>query len=356
MIDTPEALAAYLPGVAAAPRVALDTEADSLHCYREKLCLVQVTLPDEPSVCTLIDPLAGAMPMAPFFAALEGKPLLLHGADYDLRLMKRTAGFVPAEIFDTMIAARLVGRRAFSLAALVQEEFGVEMTKASQKANWARRPLTAQMIAYAQMDTRYLFELEAILDRQLREKGRRAWFDQSCRRLIDNVRASEEERSRDEDAWRIQGAGSLRGRASALLRALWHWRDAEASEADRPPFHILRNEELLTVARHLDGGGKPPAWRHVRGSRLRRFHDAVERAMALSPEEWPPRPRGNGKRPTAEMDARMGELKKRRDDAAAELDLDPTLIASRAVIEGLAYRAEPPESTLLPWQRELLAV
>src|SRR5262249_6062047 len=226
MIVTAEELFDYLPHIMAASRVAIDTEADSLHCYREKLCLVQIEVPGQKDG-TLLDPLAG-FSLVPFFDALRGKLLVLHGADYDLRLFRRTGEFVPTEIFDTMIAARLVGRNQFSLAALVKSYFGIEMTKGSQKANWAKRPLTAQMMTYARNDTRYLFEIADRLTDELEAKGRMPWFHQSCRRLVENVAQSEPEKSR-EDAWRIAGSGTFRGRAAALLRELWWWRDAEAA-------------------------------------------------------------------------------------------------------------------------------
>ena len=353
MIDNAEALAAYLPRLATAPHIAIDTEADSLHCYREKLCLVQIEVPGQESG-SLLDPLAG-FPLAPFFDVLRGKKLVLHGADYDLRLFKRTGDFVPSEIFDTMIAARLVGRREFSLAALVKHEFGVEMTKGSQKANWARRPLTAQMMTYARNDTRYLFEIADRLSAELEAKGRMNWFLQSCQRLLENVAGAEVEKSREE-SWRIAGSGTFRGRAAALLRELWRWRDAEAAAADRPAFHVLRNEELLTTAKTLDEGGKLPHWRHVRGSRMQRLEESVERALNLPQSEWPNRIRVRSERPTAEMDARATALKQRRDATATELEIDPALIAPRAVIEGIAYRSESPAGTLMPWQRELLGV
>src|SRR5262249_32610008 len=130
-------------------RVALDTEADSLHCYREKLCLVQISIPKRDMI---VDPLA-KIDLAPLREVLADKELILHGADYDLRLLRRNLNFVPKKIFDTVIAARMVGIREFSLAALVKRFFDVELVKGSQKANWAQRPLSAKMAEYAINDT-----------------------------------------------------------------------------------------------------------------------------------------------------------------------------------------------------------
>src|SRR5260370_8454169 len=124
-------LASLLPQIEKVDRVAVDTEADSLHCYREKLCLLQVSLPGRDYV---VDPLAG-VDLAPLSAALERKEIVLHGADFDLRLLRRGLNFTAQRLFDTVIAARLLGIREFSLAALVKRYFAVQLVKASQKPN-----------------------------------------------------------------------------------------------------------------------------------------------------------------------------------------------------------------------------
>src|ERR1043166_8261400 len=118
--------------------IALDTEADSLHAYPEKLCLLQISHEkgDE-----LIDPLA-RMNLARLWPALAPHQLILHGADYDLRLLRKTHQFVPQSIFDNMIASRLLGDREFGLTNLVSKYLGITLEKGSQKADWARRPLT----------------------------------------------------------------------------------------------------------------------------------------------------------------------------------------------------------------------
>jgi len=130
LIDNADGLAAILPLLAPHARIPIDTEADSLHCYFEKLCLIQISVPGHD---LLIDPLAG-FPLEPLFTAFEGKELIIHGADYDLRLLRRVGYAGPKRVFDTMIAARLCGIPEFSLAALIKRYFGVELTKGSQKA------------------------------------------------------------------------------------------------------------------------------------------------------------------------------------------------------------------------------
>lgn len=347
MVATEEALMGLVAGMRPFSRIAVDTEADSLHCYFEKLCLIQVSVPGQD---WLIDPLAGVS-LQPFFEALQGKELIFHGADYDLRLLRRVGFGGPIQVFDTMIAARLCGVTEFSLAALLKQHFGLEIPKTSQKANWARRPLSSAMLAYAINDTRHLHALAEIFGAKLDELGRRAWFEQSCERAI---RATEIIKEKDMDeAWRISGSGALRGRPAAILREIWRWRDAEARAVDRPPFHILNNERMIEIARDVDGG-KRSTPHHLKGSRLRRFHEAIDRALAMPESEWPVFVRSNRSRPSREEEEQMKSIRIKRDEAAQQLLLDPSLVAPKAVIEGLVLRREETIERLMPWQREVL--
>jgi ribonuclease D len=347
-VERPEDLDAMLPQLAPHARIAVDTEADSLHCYFEKLCLIQVSVPGHD---WLVDPLA-KMPLEPLFAAFAQKDLILHGADYDLRLMRRIGYPGPKRIFDTMIAARLCGVNEFSLAALLKRHFNLEIPKASQKANWARRPLPPAMLAYAVNDTQHLHELAEIYEKQLRKLGRWEWFEQSCERAI---RATETSKERDtEDAWRISGSGKLRGRAAALVRELWLWRDAEAREVDKPSFHILHNQQIIDTAVALDAG-REVNFKHLRSGRLRRFEEAVARGLALPESEWPQPVKGESRtRATRAQESQMQALRSKRDALARKLQLDPSLIAPKATIEGLIMRGEETRAQMLPWQRELL--
>jgi ribonuclease D len=348
-IETESALAGMVPALAAHPRVAIDTEADSLHCYFEKLCLIQVSVPEHD---WLIDPLAG-FSLEPFFAALAGREIILHGADYDLRLLRRVGFAGPSSVFDTMIAARLCSVAEFSLAALLKRHFDLTIPKASQKANWARRPLPATMLDYAVNDTRHLHRLAEIYEAELRRLGRWSWFEQSCERA---VQASGVNRERDlEELWRITGSGLLRGRAAAILRELWRWRDEEARALDKPSFHILHNEQLIAAATRLDAG-EEVEFSHLRGPRLGRFRETVRRALALTENEWPQFVRIARPRPSREEEERCKELKTRRDRAAAELQLDPSLIAPKATIESLASQPVETAARMMAWQRELLGL
>ena len=347
MIASSEALAEFLEPMSRADRIGLDTEADSLHCYFEKLCLIQVSIP---GLDVLIDPLAG-LPLEPLFAELAKHEVIIQGLDYDLRLLRRVGMEEVGGVFDTMIAARLIGRTEFSLAALLQKYFGVVLVKGSQKANWARRPLSPQMEEYARNDTRHLEALAAKLEEELQSLGRIEWFRQSCNKAIEATRIV---REREVDTlWRISGSGELRGLAAALLRALWTWRDEEARAVDRPPFHIARNELLIDAARRF-ANGEPVHIAHLSGSRSRRFFEAAEKALALPESEWPQPIRTRRPRPTPEEERRFNDFKTRRDRAAAAHCIDPSLIASKSVLETLAAETEATLAKLLPWQRMLL--
>jgi ribonuclease D len=349
VIATSSQLRELLPELESVDRVAIDTEADSLHCYREKLCLLQISISQRD---VIVDPLAD-VDVAPLREALANKEIVLHGADYDLRLLRRNLNFVPQKIFDTVIAARLMGIREFSLAALVQRYFQIELAKGSQKANWAQRPLPSRMAEYAVNDTRYLLPMAERLETELNSRNRMEWFRQSCQRALE-LAAIDRERDLDE-AWRISGAGALRGRASAVLRELWNWREREAEAADRPPFHILQNRELLSAAERF-AVGESPDYKHFSDRRRRAFRQAAERGMQLPEKDWPVRPRRSGTRPSADVVRRIEELRRHRDRATKDLDLEPSFIAPRATLEAIAADQTRADALLVPWQRELLRI
>jgi len=375
LIATSAQLGKLLEKIARVDRVAVDTEADSLHCYREKLCLLQISLPVREVVAGIgdagpewrgpnagrehrfglqrdyvVDPLAD-VDLEPLCAALERKEIVLHGADFDLRLLRRGLNFSARRIFDTVIAARLLGIREFSLAALVKRYFGVELGKGSQKANWGRRPLSARMIEYAINDTHYLLPLADCLESQLRERDQLDWLRQSCQRAIEQAAV---ERVRDEDElWRIRGSASLRGQEVAVLRALWQWRENEAEAADRPPFHILQNHELLNAATSFVSGSMPD-YKHFSSRRRQTFRQAARTAMRLPEPEWPVMRRRFGTRPGRETLRRAEELRRRRDRAAKELDLEPSFIAPRSTIETIATNETCATTLLVPWQQAAL--
>lgn len=330
-------------------RVAVDTEADSLHCYYEKLCLIQLSFGGNDY---LIDPLAG-FDLAPLARALRDREIVLQGADFDLRLLRRNLDFEATRIFDTVIAARLLGIREFSLSALVERFFGITLSKGSQKANWAQRPLSRHMAEYAMNDTHYLLPLAEKLETDLRERGRMEWFQQSCQRALEQVSV---QRVRDEDdAWRISGSGKMNGRESAILRELWQWREKEAQAADRPAFHVLQNHLMLQAAQAF-AAGETPDFRHFSERRRKGFRRAAERALQLPEAEWPARRRRGKERSTPQTEKTAEELRRRRDAVAGEHGLEPSFVAPRGALDAVAADESRSQTLLVPWQRDLLNI
>ncbi|HEY3660332.1 MAG TPA: ribonuclease D [Candidatus Udaeobacter sp.] len=372
VIASEQKLADLVRQIQVADRVAIDTEADSLHSYREKLCLLQISVPSgviqsNAEECRgstppgmnvdlvsdfIVDPLSN-LNLEPLRQAFELREIVLHAADYDLRMLRRGLNFTASKIFDTVVAARLLGIREFSLGALVKRFFDVELHKHSQKADWALRPLPTRMLEYAVDDVHYLLPLAAKLEEELERVDRRDWFRQSCERAIESA-AAERERAHDE-LWRIGGAGALDPRTGAVLRGLWQWRETEAEMADRPPFHILQSRELLKAAESFTSGHVPD-YKRFSARRRQTFREAAQIALQSPQSEWPVMRRRAGSRPTAEMRQRADQLREQRDKAAEQLGLERSFIASRGALEAIA--ADPARATalLVPWQRELLGV
>lgn len=346
MIATPEELSGLIEAIRSTDQIALDTEADSLHCYFEKLCLLQIGLANNRN--ELVDPLA-ELDLGPLLEAIASRQVILHGADYDLRLLRRVGAFEPAALFDTSLAARLCGRKELGLAALVEQAFGVKLCKASQKANWGLRPLSPKMVEYALNDVRYLLELAARLADELRALDRLEWLEETCQRLLE---AAREERERDLDrVWRVTGTAALDARGAAIARELWFWRDEEARNWDRPPFHVMSNHDIVSISRSLSEG-KPFSTPQFGNSRTKRFEQLVAKALALPKEKWPKAPTRKRRKPSKEELRRFDDLKARRDKVAKKLGLEASVVASKAVLE--AASVDEQTSRLMNWQRRLL--
>jgi ribonuclease D len=348
--DDDKKLAALLGPIGAAPWIALDTEADSLHAYPEKVCLMQISLPGADE---LIDPLSG-IDLGPLFKALGGHELIMHGADYDLRLLRKHHDFVPRAIFDTMLASRLLGVMQFGLTNLVNQYLGVTLDKGPQKADWARRPLTDRMEIYARNDTHHLKPLADRLTADLEAKGRLAWHQESCVRLI---RDCGEIKSPDLDLiWRVKGSHRLTRSGLAVLREIWHWRELEAIEANKPPYFILQHEALVELAAAAAAGRPVEPLIPARFSRRRHagLMAAIRQGQAVPVQKRPEPVRQVFRRISDATKRRLAELQRRRDEKATELGIDPTLIASRAVLLDLAEDWNRHQPELMNWQRDLL--
>lgn len=350
MISEKEELLEWRKRAAAQPkgRVVLDLEADSLHRYQEKICLIKYA--DETGSC-LIDPLA-IEDMSPFYNWLRDTEVWMHGADYDMCLFQRAWETLPAMIWDTQTAARLLGFRQFGLAALVEHFHGVTLSKSSQKADWARRPLSPTMVTYALNDVNYMLDMADKLMAALREKGRVGWFEEICRHSME--RARERYLTGHPDPWRIQGSGKLNRKGLAALRELWAWRDSEAKSWDRPSFMVCSNADLIqwSVALQEQRPVSPSPRFHTH--RRSRFTDAVQKFYLLDEDDYPCRPHIQRRQHSEQFEANLDRLCKIRDEKAEELGIEGSFLITRASLEAIAEDKEKGMATLLNWQKEAL--
>lgn len=331
-----------------APTCAIDTEADSLHRYKESLCLIQLSAGGEN---VLIDPLAidDMQPFAEYLCACE---VWMHGADYDMTMIRREYGKLPPVVWDTQIGARLLGLRKFGLSDLVEHWFGVTLVKTSQKADWGKRPMTPTMLEYAINDVVYLLPMGECIVEELLDLGRYDWFVQSCEAARKKILERDENR---EEAWRINGSGRLNPRGLAYLRALWQWRDAEAASWDKPSFMVVNNKQMIEWADLLAQDMTISLPRHLqRPERLRRYEKALARAAALSDEELPEKIKAPRRKKDSAFEKAVDAIIQKRDAAATALNIDPSLLIARSVAESLAAGEMQPADCLLPWQIEQL--
>lgn len=360
----PGAMQTLVQRIGAAETIAVDTEADSLHNYSEKVCLVQLSFRGEHY---LVDPLA-ELDLAEFLDALADKKLLLHGADYDLRMMRSSLGFRPRrEVFDTMIAAQLLGIEQIGLAALIERFFGITIGKEGQKSDWSRRPLSDQQLRYAVNDTRFLEPLAERLAGELIDRGRLAWHNESCRAMVE---ATGRDRERDpDDAWRIKGAGRLSRRQLVYLRELWRWRDQAAQRANVPAFKVLGNEQMLEILRWaefhpgvpLHQGQGPKLPRNIVGPLRSALEEALTRAAATPQAQWPEIKKfDRGDSARADSKERIDGLREDCARIAKQLEIAVSTLAPRAALEAIV-RSRPrtvdeiaASGGLLRWQAELV--
>ena len=341
-IRTPEALEMLARELEGAGAVAIDTEADSLHHYPGKLCLVQMA--DARGRGHLVDPLAlrDLSPLGPALAA-PGTLKVLHAADNDLAYLKRLYGVTVTSLFDTAVAARFLGAPALGLEGLLTQYLGVTAVKSRQKDDWSRRPLTPEQEAYALDDVLHLIPLRERLLEALHAIGRAQWVEEECAGLAALVVP---EKPADPDAYmRFKGARELDARGLGVLRELHAVREALALRLDRPPFMIVGNESLVALAarRPQDAEGvlavpgcTPPVVRRAGPALL----EAIARGLAVPDADLPayrPTPRPH----VPAVERRRGEaLREWRTKASKEIGLEPGVLFPQRLIDRLA--AAPP--------------
>ena len=344
--------------------LALDCEAAGYHRYSDRLCLVQLSGPAD---TWLIDTLA-LDASGVLRAPLEdpGREIIMHGASFDLRLLSRDLGIRVRGVFDTQVAAALIGETALGLSALLARFLGVHLPKKYQRADWAMRPLPPEMLEYAAADTRYLTALADILRARLKEQERLAWASEEFRRL--ERTASDREDPDPDPATNLKNARHLTPRALQRLRALWTWRDEIARRKDRAPFRVAADDVLLKLAeappRSIGDLGRRPGLSPVLArTDGRRLLEHLDRADSIPEARIAPgrrRREGSFPRLLPEAEKRARELRAARVRRARELGLDPGLLLPNKTIMEIvrANPGSPEELARVPqvraWQVEVL--
>ncbi len=347
-------------------RIALDCEAAGFHRYSDRLCLVQVSTA---AATYIVDPLSFD-PSELLHETLENpeREVIMHGADFDLRLLLRDLGIRLHGLFDTQIAAALLGLESLGLAPLLERRFGVKLSKKYQRADWAERPLTDGMLDYAASDTGYLMALRDQLGEELAETGRSTWAEEECRALEVSATVPKKDAGERDPVTRVKGARDLSPRQVTALRTALNWRDELARERDKAPFRVVGDGPLIEVVamhpRHAEQLSSIKGF--SRGLAKGEGHELVTRLQAVvdipeSELEPYPRKRGGGPgRPPSEAEQLFERLKGVRNQTADELGLARGTLLANAVLLDVAVAAPASGETLaaIPgmrrWRMDLL--
>jgi len=354
LVTTPGQLDAAVFRLQGARRFAIDTEFMRESTYSPQLCLVQVA---SDSDCYLVDPLAG-LELAPLFEAFadRAKPKILHAARQDLEVILNASGQVPGPVFDTQVAAALLGLPPqVGYADLVARQLGHSIDKAQTRTDWSRRPLSQAQLAYAADDVHHLLQLHTELVAALESRGRAGWNAEECTALEDPGLY----RTDPADAWRrLKGLGRLRPAEQAVARALAGWREQRAISSDKPRGWILSDEALYalaTMAPATTGDleqvrALPPATVRKRGDELLALiRTARESARDVAHAPAP-------QRPTPEQTQRIGRLQQRLKDVATGLEISPEVLATRRDVEGMVLGSPEQSPLLRGWRRDVIGL
>jgi len=359
-LDTSSAVDTFFASIAGARILALDTEGASFHRFVDRIYLLQLSTREQTAV---IDPLPIGSP-AGLGRLLESPDVevVFHDADYDLRLLQQDYGWHVRNIFDTRVAAQLLGLRAFGLAALLEKYFGLKVDKKHQRADWSMRPLTQSMLDYAAQDTINLLELRDLMKEELVRAGRWEWAREEFA-LLEGTKWGDEDPANS--FLKLKGARDLSRRELAVLRELVPLRDSVASGLDRATFRIIGNEQLLDIARQQPATrdalaaikGMPRGLFESRGDDML---NAVKRGLSVPESDLPRFPKAPRWDRDPDFDIRTNALKAVRDAIAVRLDLDPGVLGARDRLEAVArknpktYEELETIPELRRWQREIL--
>lgn len=335
------------------PRIAVDTESNSLHAYREQVCLIQFSTPKTDYI---LDPFVfdDLSALGPLFNNPRIEKIF-HAAEYDLICLRRDFAFEFANLFDTMYAARVLGYPFVGLDNMLSEKMGIKVDKRHQKADWAARPLTPSQVDYARLDTHYLFQLRDILEKELEEKGRLQVA------LEDFSRACKVEQPREKAngaSWRkFSARKDLSIRELTVLSELCNFRDQVAEHMDRPPFKVVDDDTLLEIARKVPEKDVDLSAIGLSAKQIRLWGDEILEAVRKGVDA-PLVVREQVKRPSDAILKRLEKLKNWRKARAKEMSVESDVILPKAYLNILAEH--PPKNmddlkTILaetPWRFE----
>lgn len=337
-IDTPGSFERMLESLTQVRRFAVDIEADSLYHYYEKVCLIQISTDKETFI---VDPLTlqDLQALAPITADSSVEKVF-HAAGYDVTCLRRDHDLVFAKVFDTHLAARLLGYEQLGLSSLLEKMLGVAHSKQRQRDDWSRRPLRPDQLDYAAGDTQHLLKLRDMLEEQLRQTGRLEWALEEFEAV---TRAEREERAFDSEGFRrIKGSQSLSPNQLAVLRALYLLRDRYARQMDLPPFKVLNNSVLVDLSRRPPVSLQTLLKRPGISARLaRRFAHEIYRTIERAreePSQLALRSTVEYTPPSREARARLERLKAWRQSKSKELGLHVGVVFPGEQLESLAAR------------------
>jgi len=339
LIEEDGAMKAMCAALKGEPVIAIDTEADGFHSYRENVCLVQVSAA---GIDYIIDPVADVDLAGLGEILADPKRIkLFHDSEFDVLILRRDFGFRFANLFDTRVAAAVLGSSAPGLASVLNDNFGVKLDKSMQRSDWSKRPLSDKQIAYARLDTHYLIELYERQAKELEEKGLKMVLDTECRRL-EQIEPPPHE-FRPDDFARIKGARHLRPQARTILRELFVLRDRLAQERNSPPFRIIGNHTLIELAQHrprtVESLGRIKGCSSLVRQRYgREIIDAIEDGLDGDPiRKMPNPPRKAGSEPMDEAAAELHDrLKKVRKQASDKRSIEAAYLLHRTALSRTA--------------------
>jgi len=355
-VAEPDALAKLTRSLQSQSRLAVDTESNSLHAYREQVCLIQFSIPQTDY---LVDPLAlhDLTAIAPLFSN-PGIEKVFHAVEYDQICLKRDFGINFVNIFDTMQAARILGYRQVGLDSMLAEKLAISMDKRYQKADWGERPLSPEMLNYARLDTHHLLDLRDSLQAELKQRGR---WELACEEF-NRLAAGNGTPKADRPAWqRVKGTRNLNRQQLAILQELCTWRGAQAEHMGRPVFKVMDDKRLVSMALAAPRSEADLETLNLTARQIHAFGSDILKAIGRG---WKAAPvhRPLSDRPDPYILNRMNALSGWRKSAAQKMEVESDVVLPKSWMHAIAEQnpqnigelsALMPQS---PWRLEAFGV